>query len=129
MDAALWPQRILAFAERFAQQPRAHWEGVFQRFDACVSPVLDLDEAQQHPHNVERRSFVEDPDGRLQPSPSPRFSRTPGSIRSTAPEYGAHTRELVSELGWDAAGFADLRQAGAFGELPEARTAGEESPS
>jgi alpha-methylacyl-CoA racemase len=38
-----------------------------------VAPVLSLAEAQQHPHNVARGSFVTI-DGIAQPAPAPRFS-------------------------------------------------------
>jgi crotonobetainyl-CoA:carnitine CoA-transferase CaiB-like acyl-CoA transferase len=42
----------------------------------------------------------------------PRMSRTPGSIRWPGPELGAHTTEVLSELGIDAAEVADLRAKG-----------------
>jgi formyl-CoA transferase len=42
----------------------------------------------------------------------PRLSRTPGSIRWPGPELGAHTTEVLSELGIDAAAVADLRAKG-----------------
>lgn len=33
----------------FATQPMAHWEALFERVDACVTPVLRLDELPAHP--------------------------------------------------------------------------------
>jgi formyl-CoA transferase len=42
----------------------------------------------------------------------PRLSRTPGSIRWPGPELGAHTTEVLSELGIDAAAVADLHSKG-----------------
>ena len=30
-----------------------------------------------------------------------RFRETPGAIRSTAPEYGQHTEEVLLEFGYD----------------------------
>jgi formyl-CoA transferase len=42
----------------------------------------------------------------------PRLSRTPGSIRWPGPELGAHTTEVLSELGLDAAAVADLHAKG-----------------
>jgi alpha-methylacyl-CoA racemase len=36
-------------AQVFATQPMAHWAEVFERVDACVTPVLRLDELQHHP--------------------------------------------------------------------------------
>jgi alpha-methylacyl-CoA racemase len=67
-----------------------------------VAPVLSLKEAAEHPYNTEREVFVEE-DGHLQPAPAPRFSRTPGAITGPPAMPGAHTREVLEELG-----FADV---------------------
>jgi alpha-methylacyl-CoA racemase len=55
-----------------ATRTRDEWCAAFEGTDACVAPVLDLDEAPQHPHNVARGTFVQR-DGLLQPAPAPRF--------------------------------------------------------
>jgi len=60
----------------FATQTRRHWEGTFEASDACVSPVLDLDEVAAHPQNVASNGF-QMLNGALHPVPVPRFSRTP----------------------------------------------------
>jgi alpha-methylacyl-CoA racemase len=60
----------------FASQTREHWQRIFDAGDACVSPVLDLDEAALHPQNVASCGF-EALDGAVHPMPVPRFSRTP----------------------------------------------------
>ena len=60
----------------FATQPRQHWERVFEASDACVSPVLDIDEVVAHPQNVASNGF-QMLNGALHPVPVPRFSRTP----------------------------------------------------
>jgi crotonobetainyl-CoA:carnitine CoA-transferase CaiB-like acyl-CoA transferase len=44
--------------------------------DVCLAPVLDLEEAYEHPHLKARGSYIE-VDGVMHPAPSPRFSRTP----------------------------------------------------
>jgi CoA-transferase family III len=54
---------------------RDEWAEIFAGTDACVTPVLDYDEALGHPHLVARESFVTI-DGLEQPAPAPRFSRT-----------------------------------------------------
>jgi alpha-methylacyl-CoA racemase len=72
MDRRLWPDRKADLAAIFSQHPRAHWERLFAGSDACVAPVLDLDEAPQHPHNIARGTFIE-VDGIVQPAPAPRF--------------------------------------------------------
>jgi alpha-methylacyl-CoA racemase len=72
MDRNQWPQLKTRLAAIFNQHSRAHWEQLFAGSDACVAPVLDLDEAPQHPHNIARGTFIEI-DGVTQPAPAPRF--------------------------------------------------------
>jgi alpha-methylacyl-CoA racemase len=59
----------------FRSQTRAFWTEQFNGTDACVAPVLSMDEAASHPHNAARGSFQK-VDGVMQPMPAPRFSRT-----------------------------------------------------
>jgi alpha-methylacyl-CoA racemase len=69
--------------EKFLTRPRDFWVKTLEDVDCCVSPILDLHEAQQHPHLQARRSFITQ-DGHVQPAAAPRFSRTPGAVRSAA---------------------------------------------
>jgi crotonobetainyl-CoA:carnitine CoA-transferase CaiB-like acyl-CoA transferase len=43
------------------------------------------------------------------------FSKTPGRIRSLAPELGQHTEEVMIEAGYTWEQIADLRAKGAIG--------------
>lgn len=81
---------------------------MFEGAEACVTPMLELDEAVCHPHNVEHGTFV-DVDGLVQPGVAPRFSRTPGGIKRSAPATGEHTDEVLNELGLDSIQIAELR--------------------
>ena len=40
------------------------------------------------------------------------LSRTPPTVRAPAPEPGAHTREILSTIGYDAIGIDDLAGSG-----------------
>jgi alpha-methylacyl-CoA racemase len=100
-DQAAWPEHKRRVAEVIAKRTRDEWAERFEGTDACVAPVLALDEAPQHPHNVARGTFVE-VDGVVQPGPAPRFSRTPGAVERGAPRVGDHTDEILRELGLDA---------------------------
>jgi alpha-methylacyl-CoA racemase len=111
-DQASWPDQKARIAAVIATRTRDEWAEVFDGTDACVAPVLSLTEAPTHPHNVAREAFVE-VDGRTQPAPAPRFSRTPGAVRRGAPTHGADTDEVLTELGLDAEAIARLRAAGA----------------
>lgn len=75
-DEEDWPKARARLAEVFATHPRDHWAELFAGTDACVTPVLDWDEAKAHPHNRARAAFSQ-VDGVDQPSPAPRFSATP----------------------------------------------------
>ncbi len=81
-NRAHWPAMEALFAAKFASQSRDHWEQHFAGTDACVSPVLSMRQAMQHPANTARSVFVER-DGVTQATPAPRFSTTPGAIRDS----------------------------------------------
>ena len=75
-------------ARRTLQENLAH----FGAHDVTVGPMLNPDELIQDPHVRERQVLVEVPDPELgsviMHNVFPRLSRTPGSIRSTAPKVG-----------------------------------------
>jgi alpha-methylacyl-CoA racemase len=111
-DPTTWPALKERFADVFATRSRDEWAAHFAGTDACVAPVLTLTEAPQHPHNVERETFV-DLGGVSQPSPAPRFSRTPAALRHVPPAAGDHTVEVLAEIGYDDEEIKRLFDAGA----------------
>ena len=111
-DPSRWPAQKARFAEVLATRPRDEWCAHFESIDACVAPVLDLDEATQHAHNVARGTFTEVA-GVRQPAPAPKFSETPPEIRRPPPKTGANSDELLAEAGFSEAEIGKLREAGA----------------
>jgi alpha-methylacyl-CoA racemase len=111
-DRAEWPALKERFAAIFKTKTRDEWMAVFEGTDACVAPVLSIPEAVEHPHNVERGTFVEVA-GVTQPAPAPRFGRTPPSISAPPPHAGQHTDEILAEAGLDADAIAKLHASGA----------------
>jgi alpha-methylacyl-CoA racemase len=111
-DETSWPALKARFADVFRTRTRDEWAKIFEQTDACVAPVLSLTEACEHPHNVERETFVEH-GGIHQPAPAPRFSRTPVALGLTPPAPGDQTNEILAELGYDDDTIARLRAAGA----------------
>ena len=99
-------------AEIFRSKTRDEWCALMEHTDVCFAPVLSLEEAPKHPHNVERGTFVES-HGVLQPAPAPRFSRTSPDIQRPPSHAGQHTDEVLAQFGFDADRIAKLRDAGA----------------
>lgn len=67
------------FAAAFATRTRDAWADHFAATDACVTPVLAMIEAPDHPHNQARGTFVRR-NGLTQPAPAPRLDRMAGAI-------------------------------------------------
>ena len=110
-DRARWPELKQRFAEVFATRTRDEWARLLEPAEACATPVLAFDEAPAHRHNAARDTFVVI-DGRVQPAPAPRFSRTPGAISQPASEPGGDTDQVLAD--WGITGLERLREAGAI---------------
>jgi alpha-methylacyl-CoA racemase len=113
LDRNNWERYQARLAEIFRAKTRDEWCGIMEGSDVCFAPVLDLDEAPRHPHNVARATFV-DYDGVMQPAPAPRFSVTPGAIQRPPADRGEHTEEALGDWGFSAADLDALRVAGAI---------------
>jgi alpha-methylacyl-CoA racemase len=102
-----WPEMKAVFAKAFKTKTREEWTRIFDGKDACVAPILDLDEVEAHPHNRARSLLVRVEDV-LQPAPAPRLSRTPGEAAASAGPRGANTRHVLQDLGYGPAAIEDL---------------------
>ncbi|MCD6306580.1 MAG: CoA transferase [Deltaproteobacteria bacterium] len=101
MDKEKWPEIAERFAALFKTRTRDEWTRIFEGKDACVAPVLELNEVEHHPHNRERELIVTIEDV-PQPAPAPRLSRTPGRAGPAKGRRGANTREVLGGLGYPA---------------------------
>jgi alpha-methylacyl-CoA racemase len=113
MDKGQWPALKEKVAALFRTKSRAEWCEIMEHTDVCFAPVLSLWEAPEHPHNVERGTFME-VGGVVQPSPAPRFSRTPGGVQRPPAHAGQHTDEILTDWGFAADDIAKLRSTGAI---------------
>jgi alpha-methylacyl-CoA racemase len=113
MDQSKWRETAARFTEVFASKTRAEWCAIFDGTDACVAPVLGLGEAAAHPHNQARQLLFAAADGKFEPAPAPRLSRTPGHGARPLPTVGAHTRAVLGEYGFSAGEIDELTQSGA----------------
>jgi len=106
MDRAKWPEFSQRIADVVKTKTRDDWMKIFDGTDACVAPVLSMDEAPQHEHNAERKTFVE-AFGVMQPNVAPRFSRTAGALNGAPAMAGKHSLDVLES--WEIA--ADRREA------------------
>ncbi len=105
MDQSMWPALKERLRGVFKSKTRDQWCEIMEATDVCFAPVLTMSEAAAHPHNTERRTFVE-ANGKMQPAPAPRFSRTTPEIGRASAHPGQHTAEVLVEWGIDGADAA-----------------------
>lgn len=98
----------------FRQKTKDEWNQIFKDTDACVTPVLDIEEAADYPHNKSRETFTESFDGQMVPAPAPRLSRTPANslAKIRPPRHGEHTEIALSSLNYSPAEIQDLHDQG-----------------
>lgn len=111
LDRTQWPALKVKLANVIATKTRAEWCELMENTDVCFAPVLEIDEAPKHPHNVERKSFVEVA-GVVQPAPAPRFTLTPGAVQGPPPEIGAHNVSGLRDWGLAADEIETLQRNG-----------------
>lgn len=87
----------------FKTKTQAEWTEIFKDSDACVCPVLEAFDAPNHPHHVERKTFLDlsKTGGELVPNPQPLLSRTPGKscVLNELPPENVLVREILEEAG------------------------------
>lgn len=119
-DESAWPALKEVFAATLATRTRDEWVAAAQGRDACLHPVLSLDEAPTSEHALARGAFV-DVEGIVQPTPAPRFSRTPARIDAPPPEPGEHTGEALADWGVPASRVRSWVERGILGPQESAR--------
>ncbi|MDO8769251.1 MAG: CaiB/BaiF CoA-transferase family protein [Burkholderiaceae bacterium] len=98
-DRSTWPALRERFAAVFRTRTRNDWVQAAAGRDACLSPVLSIDEAPEHPQMRARHVYTPF-DNLRHPSPAPRFSRTPSNLRRPTPAPGQHSREVLADWGF-----------------------------
>jgi alpha-methylacyl-CoA racemase len=114
-DRGLWPALRSRLAAVFLTRARDEWTELFAGAETCFAPVLGAREAADDPHLRARGTFVTSDDGLLQPSPAPRFSRTPAELPASPPRRGADGERVLVDWGVSPARVEGLRRSGALG--------------
>ncbi len=107
-DQSRWPELRERIAEVVRTKTRDEWTAQLEGTDVCYAPVLSFAEAEQHPHNVARRSFVPVEGSAPQLAPAPRLSGTPGEAGPTYAYPGADTEVVLGEFGFGESEIAAL---------------------
>jgi alpha-methylacyl-CoA racemase len=109
----LWPALHLELVKAFATRTRDELCILLEGTDACFSPVLTLEEAASHPHNIARDTHIEI-NGVIQNAPAPRFQRTPASVPVPPRRAGEDTDSVLLAHGFSNDEIETLRTVGAL---------------
>jgi alpha-methylacyl-CoA racemase len=110
-DPACWPEQRARLAKCFAERRRQEWVELFGAGDACVSPVLELDELAADAHLAARGNLLPR-DGRIEAAPAPRLSRTPARAGEPAAPKGSETDDVLVAAGFTPDEVTRLRRSG-----------------
>ncbi|MFA8438773.1 CaiB/BaiF CoA transferase family protein [Pueribacillus sp. YX66] len=82
--------------QEIGQKTLAEWNVIFEKIDACVSPVLTLDEMIEDPQ-VKARDMLVTYEGQRQIANPIKLSETPAKIYSKAPLLGEHNDKILKK--------------------------------
>jgi len=103
-------------ADWIAARPRDDVLAAFEAAEAAIAPVYDARDLVADPHFSTTGAFVSVEDSELgrvlMSSLASRLSATPGSVDWAGPAHGAHTAEVLAEIGIDGAELERLRGEG-----------------
>lgn len=99
VDVKAWPDMSAALTDLFKTKTRDQWCELLEGTDVCFAPILDMVEATQHPHNVERETYITLND-KVQPAPAPKFSRSQPDMPNPVTEIGLATTDVLKSIGY-----------------------------
>lgn len=106
MDRGRWPAMRERVATVIAGRTLAEWQPAIEEPEACLTPVLSLDEAPDHRHLAARATYAR-AGAAITPNPAPRFSAAGDSSAPAASGQPAPAAGEQAAAGWPVS--ADLR--------------------
>lgn len=99
----------------FISEDLAVWQERFADVDACVEPVLSMQEAAEHELFHSRNMILESAQGERQIAPAIRFDNQIPVMPESAPLRGQDTEAVMARTGLKKEELENFRQAGLFG--------------
>jgi len=113
-----------------AERTQAENVAFFEAAEVTIGPIYDIRQILEDPHFQARAIVADYPDPDMQAFPMhavvPRLMGTPGAIRAPAPRLGQDNRDLLGQVGVDAARYEMLLAEGTACEGERDRAAQEE---
>lgn len=100
-------------AAKIAEHEQAYWVELFGNLDACVEPVISVNEAAEHPQYKARNMFIEaqldNGDRVKQIASALPFEKR---VTTAGAHLGAHSSEVLASIGFSEEQIAALKQSG-----------------
>jgi alpha-methylacyl-CoA racemase len=112
-DRRHWPALRAKMTAIFQTRTRAEWCTMLEGTDSCVTPVLTLEEAPNHPHMMARNTFEQDGQ-HARPGAAPRF-REAGAANACGKVSASEPDAILKQCGFADDEVRSLRQAGVVG--------------
>ncbi len=113
VDRSAETQKALrqAIAQKIEKHDQAYWNALFSKLDACVEPVLSINEAAAHPHFLERGMITKalDEAGAEIPQINSALPFKTPEIMRAGRALGADTEQVLKNLGYSDAELQALK--------------------
>ena len=96
----------------FQTRALQEWLEILNHPDDCVAPVMRVEDLPRDPHLAAREMIRCSGNGIPEPGIAPKLSETPGGFRRPAYRFGEHTREILTQLGYEVGDIRRLEQEG-----------------